>query len=104
MDVFKQTTQILQQINVNPVFGAGIQTHNLLNISLHPQPLDQGFHHIVDKFVCRVAEPIVRRTKLENRQFAQQKLELLDLHTFFFLARQSHVSQLFQGNYLQLFC
>ena len=29
--------------NVHPVYGAGIQTHNLQNMSLLPyQPLDQG--------------------------------------------------------------
>ena len=40
---FKQTSlQILQQINVHPVYGAGIQTHNLRNMSLLPYPLDQG--------------------------------------------------------------
>ena len=33
---FKQTIQFLQQINmenVHPVYGAGIQNHNFLNIS-----------------------------------------------------------------------
>ena len=36
---FKQTMQFLQQINVkhvHPVYGAGIQTHNLSNMSRHP--------------------------------------------------------------------
>ena len=28
--------------NVHPVYGAGIQTHNLWNMSLLPWPLDQG--------------------------------------------------------------
>ena len=44
--LFKQTPlQILQQINVknvHPVYGAGIRTHNLQNMSLLPLPLDQG--------------------------------------------------------------
>ena len=36
--LFKQTIQFLQQMNVkkchvHPVFGAGIQTHDLLNMS-----------------------------------------------------------------------
>ena len=37
--LYKQTIQFLQQINVknvHPVNGAGIWTHNLLNMSLHP--------------------------------------------------------------------
>ena len=29
--------------NVRPVYGAGIRTHNLSNMSRHPWPLDQGF-------------------------------------------------------------
>ena len=28
--------------NLHPVYGAGIPTHNLQNVSLFPQPLDQG--------------------------------------------------------------
>ena len=40
---FKQTIQFLQQINVKNVkSGAGIQTHDLWNVSLLPKPLDQG--------------------------------------------------------------
>ena len=45
--VFKQTSlQFLQQINLkkcyaHPVYGAGIPTHNLLNMSRLPLPLDQ---------------------------------------------------------------
>ena len=31
-------------INAHPVYGAGIQTHVLQNMSLLPYPLDQGFH------------------------------------------------------------
>ena len=45
LSLFKQTKQFLQQINVknvHPVTGAGIRTHNLLNMSRIPQPLDQG--------------------------------------------------------------
>ena len=37
--LFKQTIQFLQQINVkniHPVYGPGIQTHNLLNMSSLP--------------------------------------------------------------------
>ena len=37
--LFKQTLQFLQQIyvkNVHPVYGAGIQTHDLRNVSLFP--------------------------------------------------------------------
>ena len=35
----KQTVQFLQQINVknvHPVYGAGIRTHDLSNMSRHP--------------------------------------------------------------------
>ena len=28
--------------NVHPVYGAGIRTHDLRNVSLFPLPLDQG--------------------------------------------------------------
>ena len=28
--------------NVHPVYSAAIQTHNLLNMSRHPKPLDHG--------------------------------------------------------------
>ena len=37
--LLKQTLQFLQQINVknvHPVYGAGIRTHDLLNMSLLP--------------------------------------------------------------------
>ena len=37
--LFKQTLQILEQIdvkNVHPVYGARIRTNNLLNVSLFP--------------------------------------------------------------------
>ena len=40
--LFKQTILFLQQINVkkcqnvHPVYGAGIRTHGLLNLSRHP--------------------------------------------------------------------
>ena len=30
--------------NVHPVYGAGIQTHDLLNMSHIPLPLDQDSH------------------------------------------------------------
>ena len=29
-------------MSFHPVFGAGIRTHDLSNMSHHPQPLDQG--------------------------------------------------------------
>ena len=38
----KQTIQFLQQINVHLVYAIGIQTHDLLNMSRHPYPLDKG--------------------------------------------------------------
>ena len=43
--LFKQTITFSQQIivkNAHPVYGPGIQTPNLWNMSLPPQPLDQG--------------------------------------------------------------
>ena len=41
--LFKQTLQFLQYVkNVHPVYGAGIRTHDLQNVSLFPLPLDQG--------------------------------------------------------------
>ena len=42
--LFKQKLQFLQQKyvkNVHPVYGAGIWTHYLRNVSLFPKPLDQ---------------------------------------------------------------
>ena len=45
--LFKQTLRFLQQIyvkNVHPVYRAGIWTHDILNMSLLPQRLDQGSH------------------------------------------------------------
>ena len=41
----KNINTILQQIhvkNVHPVYGPGIRTHDLHNVSLLPLPLDQG--------------------------------------------------------------
>ena len=43
--LFKEALQFLPQINVknvHPVYGAGIRTHDLRNMSLLPRPLDQG--------------------------------------------------------------
>ena len=46
--LFKQTIQFLEQINVKKcpnvhlVQDTGIRTHDLLNMSHHPLPLDQG--------------------------------------------------------------
>ena len=47
---FHTNITFLQQINVknvHPVYGAGIQTHDLQNMSRHPLPLDQGSHQLV---------------------------------------------------------
>ena len=44
---FKQTIQILQQINVknvHPVSSTRIRTHNIVIMSLLLQPLEQGSH------------------------------------------------------------
>ena len=46
--LFKQTIHFLQQFkvkkcpNVHLVYGAGIWTHNLQDMSRHPLPRDQG--------------------------------------------------------------
>ena len=45
--LFKQTLQIFttnkwEKCHVHPVYGAGIRTHDLWNMSLLPKPLDQG--------------------------------------------------------------
>ena len=45
---FSQTLQFLQLNNLKKshrVYGASIRTHNLLNTSLLPLPLDQGSRH-----------------------------------------------------------
>ena len=48
---FKQTLQFLQYVkNVHPVYGAGIRTHDLRNVSLFPWPLDQGSRPIKTMF------------------------------------------------------
>ena len=36
--------------NVHPVYGAGIRTHDLWNVSLFPLPLDQGSRPVTDIF------------------------------------------------------
>ena len=37
--------------NVRPVYGTGIRTHNLLNMSSHPLPLDQGSRTLLNMSV-----------------------------------------------------
>ena len=39
--------------NVHPVYSTGIWTHNLLNMSRHPLPLDQGSRPTL-KFVYNI--------------------------------------------------
>ena len=51
----------LQQINVkkryvHPVYGTGIWTHDLRNVSLLPLPPDQGSHPKVPLLVCLKAK------------------------------------------------
>ena len=49
--LFQANINILQQIyvkNVHPEYSVGIWTHDLLNMSLLPYPLDQGSHPWVD--------------------------------------------------------
>ena len=43
---FQPSLQILQQINVHPVYGAGIRTHDLWNMSL-PQLTTRGLRPIL---------------------------------------------------------
>ena len=63
--LFKQTLQSLQQINVenvHPVYGAGIQTHNLWHMCLIPLPLDQGKIILTwVKYTCLRANVFERR-------------------------------------------
>ena len=57
--LFKQTLEFLQQIqvkNINPVYSAGIQTHNFQNVSLVPKSLDQGYHRICYKFMYSITQ------------------------------------------------
>ena len=37
--------------NVHPVHSAGIQAHDLWNMSLFPKPLDQGFRPILISYI-----------------------------------------------------
>ena len=49
--------KFVQQIyvkNVHPVYCAGIRTHDLRNMSLLPQPLDQGSELNVTHSLCQV--------------------------------------------------
>ena len=49
--------------NVHPVYGAGIRSHDLWNMSLLPQPLDQG---------CRPSQHYLEKAhELIVYQFAQ---------------------------------
>ena len=54
--LFKQTIQFLQQINVkkchvHPAYSTRIRTHDLLNMSHLPNPLDQGSHPLSNQFM-----------------------------------------------------
>ena len=42
------TTNLCEKYHVHPVFSAGIRTHDLRNMSLLPQPLDQGSRPIIN--------------------------------------------------------
>ena len=43
--LFKQTIQQIYVKNIHPLYGAMIRTHDLRNMILLPQPLDQGSRH-----------------------------------------------------------
>ena len=45
--------------NVHPVYGAGIRTHNLCNISPLPYPLDQGSLPTVMECLPNIYETVV---------------------------------------------
>ena len=63
---FKQTLQFLQYVkNVHPVYGAGIRTHNLQNVSLFPLPLDQG------------SRPMKKNCLIQNTQNRLQAMNAL---------------------------
>ena len=80
---FQSNITILQQINVkkchvHPVYGAGIQTYNLWNVSLFPKPLDQGYlvyliwyYYLSVKYVIW----IVKRKIENNRNLSFLKKE-----------------------------
>ena len=56
----KTSLQFLQQINVkkclvHPVYGAGIRTHNLRNMSLLPLPLDHSMYMFSFPLVVHVS-------------------------------------------------
>ena len=44
--LLKQSATTYCEKNVHPISSAGIRTHDLLNISLLPLPLDQGPHRL----------------------------------------------------------
>ena len=60
--LFQTIFTILQQIyvkNVHPIYGAGIRTHDLQNMSLLPQPLDQSsrlLNIFISELKCRLHE------------------------------------------------
>ena len=62
--------------NVHPVYGAGIRTHNLRNVSLFPLPLDQGSHPSISYYggypdffqKCLMTFITERNKRLKNRQ------------------------------------
>ena len=53
--------------NVHPVYGAGIQTHNLQHMSPLLQPLDQGSHPVVDlkNHFCRKSRFLLKLKQQE---------------------------------------
>ena len=51
--------------NVHPVYGAGIRTHNLQNVSLFPLPLDQG------------SRPMKKNCLIQNTQNRLQAMNAL---------------------------
>ena len=92
---FKQTLQILQQINVknvNPIYSARIQTHNLKIASLIPYKLDQGSLSCMELF-CRERDEwciapcctkllCTNRIRYATHEWHHTRLTIVPIHMF----------------------
>ena len=89
--LFLVSLQFLQQIyvkNVHPVYGAGIRTHNLCNISPLPYPLDQGSLPTVMECLPNIYETVVFLMVMANTLVSRQIIVLfqhvpITYHTLF---------------------
>ena len=92
-DFFKQTIQILQQINVknvHPVACAGIQTLDLLFISLLLQSLDQGLRSCCHKrFVGQ--NTLIYRMLLDYRLQCLMHILILKLRGVITFGKETHL-------------